>query len=50
MLTDFCDNGLTDKNTVHSYLPVYEMLFAPKRLTATDVLEIGIGPAPRENG
>jgi len=50
MLTDFCDNGLTDKNTVHSYLPVYEMLFAPKRLTATDVLEIGIGPAPHENG
>jgi len=50
MLTDFCDNGLTDKNTVHSYLPVYEMLFASKRLTATDVLEIGIGPAPHQNG
>lgn len=50
MLTDFCDNGLTDKNTVHSYLPVYEMLFAPKRLTATNVLEIGIGPVPHQNG
>ena len=50
MLTDCCDNGLTDKNTLHSYLPVYEMLFAPKRLTATHVLEIGIGPVPHQNG
>ena len=50
MLTNCCDNGLTDKNTIHSYLPVYEMLFAPKRLTATNVLEIGIGPIPHQNG
>ena len=50
MLIDCCDNGLTDKNTIHSYLSVYEMLFASKRLTATNVLEIGIGPVSRENG
>jgi 8-demethyl-8-alpha-L-rhamnosyltetracenomycin-C 2'-O-methyltransferase len=49
-LLSCCDNGLTDKNTVHSYLSVYEALFAPKRLTAQRVLEIGIGPTPHQNG
>lgn len=44
MLTDYCDNGLTDKNTVHSYLEVYQSLFEKKQLTATQVLEVGIGP------
>ena len=50
MLTDCCDNGLTDKNTVHSYLEVYEALFRTKKYTAQRVLEIGIGPTPHQNG
>ena len=44
MLAAFCDDGLTDKNTVHSYVDAYEALFSRKRETATSVLEIGIGP------
>jgi len=42
-LIDLVDNGTTDKNTQHSYLEVYETLFAPLRETATHVLELGIG-------
>lgn len=41
-LESLVDNTRTDKNTLHSYLPVYESLFAPKRQTAKHVLEIGI--------
>ena len=48
-LLEYCDCGLTDKNTTHSYLEVYEALFQSKRNTATHVLEIGIGPAPHQN-
>ena len=44
MLSDYCDNKLTDKNTIHSYLDVYQSLFEKKRLSATQVLEVGIGP------
>lgn len=44
MLAAFCDDGLTDKNTWHSYIEVYEQLFSGKRDSATNVLEIGIGP------
>ena len=44
MLAAYCDDHLTDKNTVHSYIEAYEALFASKRETATRVLEIGIGP------
>jgi hypothetical protein len=36
------DNALTDKNTSHSYLPVYESLFSPFRETCTNVLEVGV--------
>lgn len=43
MLRDLIDNNATDKNTQHSYLDTYEMLFSPLRNTATSVLEIGIG-------
>lgn len=32
----------TDKNTIHSYGPVYEKLLEPKRLTAKSVLEVGV--------
>lgn len=42
-LVDLIDNTTTDKNSVHSYLEVYEPLFAPVRDTATHVLELGIG-------
>jgi len=50
ILPDLCDIGLTDKHTVHSYLPQYEALFERKRFSATHVLEIGIGPIPHMNG
>lgn len=42
-LEDLIDDRATDKNTTHSYLPVYQELFAEKQLTATNVLEIGLG-------
>lgn len=32
----------SDKNTVHSYLPVYEQILSPYRETAKNVLEIGL--------
>ena len=41
-LISLVDNTRTDKNTSHSYLPVYERLFSDKKDTATHVLEIGI--------
>lgn len=34
---------LMDKDTVHSYLPVYDVIFEDMRTTAKHVLEIGIG-------
>ncbi len=43
-LVAYCDDGLTDKNTIHSYIDAYESLFSSKRDTATNILEIGIGP------
>jgi len=50
MLTDYCDDRYTDKNTIHSYLDLYQSLFESKKETATHVLEVGIGPGIRENG
>lgn len=50
MLSDYCDDRLTDKNTVHSYIDLYQTLFSEKRDTATHVLEIGIGPNKHMNG
>jgi len=41
-LLDLVDNTKTDKNTVHSYLPLYQSLLSSKRDTARNVLEIGI--------
>ena len=41
--TDLKENGFeTDKNSVHSYLPVYESILAPYRETAKNILEIGL--------
>jgi hypothetical protein len=39
------NNSRTDKNTTHSYLELYEKLLCDKKVTAKNVLEIGIGPA-----
>jgi cephalosporin hydroxylase len=36
------DNEFTDKNTVHSYLPLYRELLKTRKDTAKNVLEIGV--------
>jgi len=41
-LEQIADNSRTDKNTLHSYLPLYEKLLNKKKDTATNVLEVGI--------
>ena len=47
-LIDLVDNTRTDKNTCHSYLPVYQKLFEPKKYDNNNILEIGIGE-PKKN-
>ena len=49
-LIDIVDNSRTDKNTGHSYLDLYQELLNKKQNTATNVLEIGIGPSWPNNG
>lgn len=44
------DNSLTDKNTGHSYLPLYQKLLENKKETAKNILEIGIGDFVEKNG
>ena len=41
-LVKIVDNSRTDKNTLHSYLPLYQKLLMSKKETAKNVLEIGI--------
>jgi hypothetical protein len=41
-LEEIVDNFRTDKNTCHSYLPLYQNLLASKKETAKNVLEVGI--------
>jgi hypothetical protein len=41
-LEEIVDNSKTDKNTVHSYLPLYQKLLINKKETAKNVLEVGI--------
>lgn len=41
-LAEIVDNERTDKNTLHSYLELYESLLNSKKNTAKNVLEIGI--------
>jgi cephalosporin hydroxylase len=36
------NNSITDKNTWHSYLPLYQKLFGSKKETAKNVLEVGV--------
>ena len=42
-LSELADNGRTDKNTTHSYLPLYQQLLVGKKESARCVLEVGIG-------
>jgi hypothetical protein len=42
-LSEIVDNSRTDKNTIHSYLELYQKLLVSKKDTAKNVLEIGIG-------
>ena len=41
-LEEIVDNSLTDKNTTHSYLPLYQQLLIGKKETAKNVLEVGV--------
>jgi hypothetical protein len=41
-LEQIVNNSKTDKNTVHSYLPLYQSLLINKKETAKNVLEVGI--------
>ena len=41
-LEELVDNSRTDKNTIHSYLPLYQQLLISKKETAKNVLEVGI--------
>jgi hypothetical protein len=41
-LEEIVDNLRTDKNTVHSYLPLYEKLLCSKKESAKSILEVGI--------
>jgi len=41
-LEEIVDNSKTDKNTAHSYLPLYQKLLSGKKDTAKNVLEVGI--------
>jgi hypothetical protein len=43
-LVELVDNSRTDKNTGHSYLPIYEEILSRMKYTAKNVIEIGIGP------
>jgi len=41
-LEEIVDNSRTDKNTRHSYLPLYDQLLISKKEKARNVLEVGI--------
>ena len=41
-LQSLVDNSRTDKNTTHSYLPLYQTLLEKKMYSARHVLEVGI--------
>lgn len=49
-LVELVDNSLTDKNTSHSYLELYEQLLFHKKETAKNILEIGLGDFKDKNG
>jgi hypothetical protein len=41
-LIELVNSEKTDKNTIHSYLPVYELLLKNKKNTCKNVIEVGI--------
>jgi hypothetical protein len=43
-LIELVDNTRTDKNEIHGYLELYEQLLSRLKTSATNILEIGIGP------
>ena len=49
-LQELVNNSNTDKNTAHSYLPLYQQLLENKKNTATNILEVGIGDFGEKNG
>jgi hypothetical protein len=49
-LIELVNDSKTDKNTTHSYLPLYQKILESKKNTATNVLEIGIGDFGEKNG
>lgn len=49
-LKKLIDDSLTDKNTTHSYIDLYEKLLCKKKETAKYVLEIGLGDFGKKNG
>ena len=49
-LEELVNNSNTDKNTSHSYLPLYQQLLQNKKNTATNILEVGIGDFGEKNG
>ena len=49
-MQDLINNTLTDKNTSHSYMELYEKLLSGKKESATTVLEVGIGDFGEKNG
>lgn len=49
-LASLINNSLTDKNTSHSYVDLYEKLLSSKKESATTVLEVGIGDFGPKNG
>lgn len=42
MLKELCRGKDTDKDTVHSYVDIYERIFARLRASAREVLEVGV--------
>ena len=49
-LKELINNDSTDKNTTHSYLETYELLFSKRKTKTKNVLEIGIGDFEELNG
>lgn len=49
-LVNLADHTRTDKNTTHSYLPLYQNILERKKDSATCVLEIGIGDTDYNGG
>jgi len=49
-LKELVDNSLTDKEKSHGYLDLYEKLLCNKKISAKNILEVGIGDFNLKNG